>query len=162
MDARGRLFVSAGNALLSLDSFTGSPRWQFNITTPGTNLQSSPSIGGDGVVFVGTHTGGVAAIWDGSVRLQTDPACVQACNNDVQVSWSQIGADPGHRGAANYIAPRATTSITQRWKTYNGTVGYLSFGPIEKILCFCDLSVREKDWRAASQAFERMHSTLSH
>ncbi len=27
------------------------------------------------------------------------------------------------------------------------TVGYLSFGPIEKILCFCDLSVREKDWR---------------
>ncbi len=26
--------------------------------------------------------------------------------------------------------------------------GYLSFGPIEKILCFCDLSVREKDWRS--------------
>ncbi len=26
------------------------------------------------------------------------------------------------------------------------TVGYLSFGPIEKIV-FCDLSVREKDWR---------------
>ena len=25
--------------------------------------------------------------------------------------------------------------------------GYLSLGPIEKILCFCDLSVREKDWR---------------
>ncbi len=42
------------------------------------------------------------------------------------------------------------------------TVGYLSFVPIEKILCFCDLSVREKAWRAASQAFERMHNTLSH
>ena len=24
---------------------------------------------------------------------------------------------------------------------------YLSFGPIEKIFMFCDLSVREKDWR---------------
>ncbi len=23
---------------------------------------------------------------------------------------------------------------------------YLSFAPIEKILCFCDLSVHEKDW----------------
>ncbi len=44
----------------------------------------------------------------------------------------------------------------------HGTVGYLSFGPIEKILLFCDLCVREKNWRAASQAFERMHSTLSH
>ncbi len=27
---------------------------------------------------------------------------------------------------------------------------------------FCDLSVPEKDWRAASPAFERMHNTLSH
>ena len=26
------------------------------------------------------------------------------------------------------------------------TVGYLSFGPIEKYIMFCDLSVREKDW----------------
>ncbi len=26
--------------------------------------------------------------------------------------------------------------------------GYLSFGPIGKILCFCDVSVREKDWQA--------------
>ncbi len=42
------------------------------------------------------------------------------------------------------------------------TVGYLSFGPIEKNYIFCDLSVREKDWRAASQAFECMHNTLSH
>ncbi len=62
------------------------------------------------------------------------------------------------------------------------TVGYLSFGPIDK-LCFCNLSVREKDWRSrargallavrgmrasqsdtrtASHAFERMRSTLSH
>ncbi len=68
------------------------------------------------------------------------------------------------------------------------TVGYLSFGPIEKQYVFCDVSVREKDWRsrargakatsaehclqgeagklagvtrAASQAFECMHNTLS-
>ncbi len=33
------------------------------------------------------------------------------------------------------------------WKKYN---------------TFCDLCVREKDWRVASQAFERMHNTLSH
>ena len=40
---------------------------------------------------------------------------------------------------------------------------------MEKIHVFCDLSVREKDWRsrasntrAASPAFERMHNTLSH
>ena len=31
------------------------------------------------------------------------------------------------------------------------TAGYLSFGPIEKTYYVCgDLSVREKDWRAAS------------
>ncbi len=41
-------------------------------------------------------------------------------------------------------------------------MGCLSFGPIEKYNVFCDLSVREKDTRAASQAFERMHNTLSH
>ncbi len=33
---------------------------------------------------------------------------------------------------------------------------------MKKHVIFCDLSVREKDWRAASQAFERMHNTLSH
>ncbi len=33
--------------------------------------------------------------------------------------------------------------------------------PMKNMLCFCDLSVREKDWRAASQVFERMHNTLS-
>ncbi len=41
------------------------------------------------------------------------------------------------------------------------TVGYLRFGSIEKILGVYDLSLREKDWRAASQAFECMHNTLS-
>jgi hypothetical protein len=41
-------------------------------------------------------------------------------------------------------------------------MGYLRFEPIEtRYYVFSDLSVREKDWRAASQAFERMHNTLS-
>ena len=48
-----------------------------------------------------------------------------------------------------------------------GTAGYLRFGPIEKYIMkkyyvFCDLSVREKDWRAESHAIERMHNTQSH
>ncbi len=30
--------------------------------------------------------------------------------------------------------------------------GYLSVGPIEEIVCFCDLSVREKDWRKQCSA----------
>ena len=48
-------------------------------------------------------------------------------------------------------------------RSCHGTVGYLSFGPIEKIFMFSlTLSVREKDLRAARQAFERMHNTLSH
>ncbi len=34
--------------------------------------------------------------------------------------------------------------------------------PMQQIVCFCDLSVREKTWRTASQAIERMHNTLSH
>ncbi len=34
--------------------------------------------------------------------------------------------------------------------------------PLQKYNVFCDLSVRKKAWRAASQAFERMHNTLSH
>ncbi len=34
------------------------------------------------------------------------------------------------------------------------TVGYLSFGPIENIYVFCDLSVREKDWRSRAQDAE--------
>jgi hypothetical protein len=29
--------------------------------------------------------------------------------------------------------------------------GYLSFGPIEKHYVFCDLSVREKDWRSRAR-----------
>ncbi len=44
-----------------------------------------------------------------------------------------------------------------------GTVGLLSFlNPLKNIKFLCDLSVREKARRAASQAFERMHNTLSH
>ena len=35
-----------------------------------------------------------------------------------------------------------------------GTVGCLSFGPIEKILCFCDVSVREKDWRSRARGVQ--------
>ena len=31
------------------------------------------------------------------------------------------------------------------------TVGCLSFGPIEVVLCFCDLSVREKDWHSRAR-----------
>ena len=43
-----------------------------------------------------------------------------------------------------------------------GTAGYLSSGTMSvQFSCF-DLCVYEKDWRAASQAFERMHNTLSH
>ncbi len=38
------------------------------------------------------------------------------------------------------------------------TVGHLSFGPIEKILCFVT-SACVKRTGAASQAFERMHNT---
>ena len=40
-------------------------------------------------------------------------------------------------------------------------MGYLSFGPIGKIvLCFCDVSVREKDWRSRAGS-RRLGSTLA-
>ncbi len=43
----------------------------------------------------------------------------------------------------------------------SSTAGYLNFHPTVSLqFNCCDLSVREKDWRAASQAFERMHNTL--
>ncbi len=42
---------------------------------------------------------------------------------------------------------RRTQCACMRSTVYS-TVGYLSFGPIEKILCFCDLSVRKKVWRS--------------
>jgi outer membrane protein assembly factor BamB len=113
--------------LLSLDSLTGAVRWQYDVATSGTNLQSSPSIGSDGVVYVGTDVGGVVAVWDGSVRLQTDPACSKACNNDAAIGWSHVGGDASHRGAADYIAPRSLTTVTQRWKTLNaGRTAYYS------------------------------------
>ncbi len=41
------------------------------------------------------------------------------------------------------------------------TVGYLSFGPIEKYIMFLVTSACARRTRAASQAFERMHDTLS-
>ncbi len=34
--------------------------------------------------------------------------------------------------------------------------------PLQTHYVFCDLIVREKAWRAANQAFEHMHNTLSH
>jgi hypothetical protein len=40
---------------------------------------------------------------------------------------------------------------------------YLILTPIVSLqLSSCDPSVREKAWRATSQALERMHNTLSH
>ena len=42
------------------------------------------------------------------------------------------------------------------------TAGWLSFGPIEKYLMFFMTSACARRTGAASQAFERMHNTLSH
>ena len=39
------------------------------------------------------------------------------------------------------------TTALMLWVKSFVTVGYLSFGHIEKEYVFCDLSVREKDWR---------------
>ncbi len=44
----------------------------------------------------------------------------------------------------------------------SGTVGYLSYGPIEKYVMFSVTSVCTRRTGAASQAFERMHNTRSH
>ena len=55
---------------------------------------------------------------------------------------------------------RARFDHVEGWQMY--TMGYLSFGPIEKMLCFCDLSVHEKAWCAASQAFERILNTMTY
>jgi hypothetical protein len=46
--------------------------------------------------------------------------------------------------------------------TETGTTGYLSFGPIAKYVMFFVTSARARRPGAASQAFERMHNTLSH
>ncbi len=46
--------------------------------------------------------------------------------------------------------------------TVNSTVGYLSFELIEKNTMVFVTSVRARRTGAASQAFERMHNTLSH
>ncbi len=57
----------------------------------------------------------------------------------------------------NMVAWRDSTGFTA------DSGGYLSVGPIEKIYdILCYLGVREKDWCAASPAFERTHNTLSH
>ena len=50
----------------------------------------------------------------------------------------------------------AHVAITIPWDTYVSDLLKIY------IFCFCNLSVREKDWRMASQAFEGMHNTLSH
>ncbi len=42
------------------------------------------------------------------------------------------------------------------------TVGYLSFGPIEKIFMLSVTLACARRTGAASQAFEHMHNTLSH
>ena len=47
--------------------------------------------------------------------------------------------------------PHIASTLSDSWATMCKchkvcTVGYLSFGPIENILCFCDLCAREKDW----------------
>ncbi len=116
------------------------------------------------------------AVWNkrvGCVRalLIAMPGCVQPLQHSASLIGS-IEAELLGEGIApwRHIVPRnAITShgdtavdLAVRACVYARAcaTGYLSFGTIEKILCFCDLSVHEKDWRAASQAFERMHNTL--
>ncbi len=64
--------------------------------------------------------------------------------------------------AATIGAAICVKSVQRTGEQGTSAVRCLSFGPFQKILCFCDISVREKDWRAVNQAFERMRNTLSH
>ena len=47
-------------------------------------------------------------------------------------------------------------------KTYKVPWGTNDLNPLKTTMVFCDLSVLEEDWRAASQAIECMHNILSY
>ncbi len=49
------------------------------------------------------------------------------------------------------VACIVDVSALQRVCMGDCTVEYLSSGPIEKYYVFCDLSVREKDWRSRAR-----------
>ena len=57
---------------------------------------------------------------------------------------------------------RSDTPLVVRGYTPRPTVGCLSFGPIEKNVMIFVTSACARRTGAASQAFERMHNTLSH
>jgi hypothetical protein len=55
----------------------------------------------------------------------------------------------------HHIARKAGVQIPNEYPKIDGKSGgsvhsdtTISFGPIEKYLIFCDVSVREKDWRS--------------
>ncbi len=111
--------------------------------------------------------------WDGSSGVTGGRDGVVA-NWDV-IKCTQTNTFSGHSDAVLclHVGQRfiATGSMDGLIKVGNTnapplivpSVGYLSFGPIEKdIMFFGDLCVRKKAWCAASQAFEHMHNTLSH
>ena len=102
-------------------------------------------------------------------------ACTtEAHIHQIGVAIAKNAQNEGHRGLRATAISRSHVkrAVTQRgalcvhvcvpWSrcacvcvcfmNQDSTVGYLSFGPIEKnIYVFCDLSVREKDWRSRAR-----------
>jgi outer membrane protein assembly factor BamB len=109
--ADGKLYVFfGGTTLAALDSKTGSVYFSFDITFGGSVVQSSPSLNSNGVLFVGTASSGVAAIWGGLLNRQPF-ACPATC---VSSGWLQQGRGGDRSGYAPFAGPRVG-SLGIRW-----------------------------------------------
>lgn len=67
VDVNGAIFFTGGKSVFALNR-NGGLLWSLDVGS--TQMYSSPAIGRDGVLYVGTDNGGLYAFWDGSERTQ--------------------------------------------------------------------------------------------
>jgi outer membrane protein assembly factor BamB len=110
--ADGTVYLACGTrTVLAINSATAALKWNFTLAAPANNaasiLASTPAIGYDGSLFVGTNNGQVTVIWDGVLTSQAPLSCSPP-------AWSHLGRTAARLGKSAFYGP-LSTSVSARW-----------------------------------------------
>jgi outer membrane protein assembly factor BamB len=114
MGADGKLYVVSGTGeITAFDGKTGRAVWSFILvtSTPTVLSLSSPSISGNGVLFVGVSDGSLAAVYDGVFRPQ-QPSCSLPCDD---TPWPQFLRTRDHNSTSPFYGPQTFSSTAIQW-----------------------------------------------
>jgi eukaryotic-like serine/threonine-protein kinase len=121
LDSVGTLWSTDGGSVIALDASSGTVKWSAALSDIAT-VHSSPALGPDGVLYIGTDSGQVVSVWDGSTHTPFSCAVVtpstyklpKSVLNEV-LSWAQFGRGVVHNAVTPFFGPRVIGDVSVRW-----------------------------------------------